>query len=352
MNKLSPLYRKICSMQNLWQAAHRTLLEGRRFKNEGAKFKLQYEKHLLQIHTELATQTYTPGVYKSFVIFEPKQRIVLAAPLKDRVVHHALHDVVEPIIDKKFIYDTYACRKDKGTHAAIKRAQRFLQANRYFMHLDVKKYFPSINHAILKNILKKHIHQTDVYNLFELIIDSTGDKNSSKIPDLFSQAVKGLPIGNLTSQFLANLYLNELDQYIKHELKLKYYVRYMDDFVVFGNDKSILYKAEKEIVSFCNEKLQLSLHLKGGIKQYTEGLGFLGFKIYRKHLRLKSVCLNRYLRKYKTKLKQLKVGNITDNDLQASVDCWQNHISFGDTYGLQKFLHSKYNINFNGICTS
>jgi len=339
-------------MQNIWQAAHSTLLDGRRFKNDGAKFKLHYENHLLQIHKELASQTYKPCAYRSFVIYEPKQREVLAAPIKDRVVHHALHDIVEPLIDKKFIFDTYACRKGKGTHAAIIRTQRHLQTNRYFMHLDVKKYFPSINHSILKDIVKKHIHQSDVCNLFEIIIDSTLEKNLNKIPDLFSQPAKGLPIGNLTSQFLANLYLNEMDQYVKHDLKLKYYVRYMDDFVVFANDKSILLQAEKDIVSFCNNKLQLSLHLKGGIKQYTEGLGFLGFKVYRKHLRLKGVCLNRYLRNYNTKLKQLQKGDISDNDLKASVDSWQNHISFGNTLGLQKFLNTKYNINFNGICTS
>jgi retron-type reverse transcriptase len=339
-------------MHNLWLAAHRTLLRGRRFKNEGALFKLHYEMQLLQIHKELATQSYQPGAYKSFMIYEPKQREVLAAPLKDRVVHHALHDVIEPIIDKKFIFDTYACRQNKGTHAAIHRAQRFMQSNQYFMHLDVKKYFPNIDHFILKRILKKHIDEQDVLQLFDIIIDSTLDKNLSKTPDLFSQAPKGLPIGNLTSQFLANLYLNELYQYIKHELKIKYYVRYMDDFVVFANDKAMLLQAEKDIISFCNSKLQLSLHLKGGIKHYSEGLGFLGFKIYRKHLRLKGVCLNRYLQKYKLKQKQLQECKISIEDMQASVDSWQNHISFANTFCLQQFLKKKYCINFNGICTS
>ena len=336
-------------MQNIWQAAHRTLLNGRRFKNEGALFKLHYEKHLLQIHNELATQTYQPGTYKSFIIYEPKQRKVLAAPLKDRVVHHALHDVIEPIIDRKFIFDSYACRKNKGTHAAITQVQRFMQANQYFMYLDVKKYFPSINHRILKEIVEKHIHQQDVLQLFHLIINSSVPASNDKMPDLFSEEKKGLPIGNLTSQFLANLYLNELDQYIKHELKLKYYVRYMDDFVVFGNDKPLLIQTEKDIISFCNNKLQLSLHLKGGIKQYTEGLGFLGFKIYWKHKRLKGVCLNRYLQKYKNKQKEFLSSRITEPDLQCSIDSWQNHISFADTFGLQNFLRSKYNINLTEI---
>ncbi len=337
-------------MQNLWQAGHRTLLKGRRFKHEGALFKLHYEKHLLQIHKELATKTYRHGTYKSFIIYEPKQRIVMAAPLKDRVVHHALHDVIEPIIDRKFIFDSYACRKNKGTHAAITRAQRFMQANQYFMHLDVKKYFLSINHFILKRILKKHISEQDVLQLFHIIINSSlpneaKSKGNKSSLNLFSSINKGLPIGNLTSQFLANLYLNELDQYVKHELKIKYFVRYMDDFVVFGNNKQLLKETEQNIITFCTHKLQLSLHLKGGIKNYKEGLGFLGFKIFRKHKELKNVSLVRYLRKYKTKQKMVLQGIINHTHLQQSLDAWQNHISFADTYGLQGFLRNKYKLN-------
>jgi retron-type reverse transcriptase len=332
-------------MQNIWQAGHCTLLCGRRFRNEGAKFKLYYEKHLLQIHTELATKTYTHGAYKSFMIYEPKQREVLAAPIKDRIVHHAVHDTIEPVIDRKFIFDSYACRKNKGTHAAIIRTQRFMQANEYFMHLDVKKYFPNINHNTLKTILKRHIKEQDVLELFYIIINSTLPDNNAHMPDLFSSGRIGLPIGNLTSQFLANLYLNELDQYVKHELKIKHYIRYMDDFVVFGNDKAMLKQWEKDIVLFCKNKLQLALHIKGGIKHYYEGLGFLGFKIYRKHKLLKSVCLNRYMQKYKRKQKELSANKIDENDLQRSVDTWQNHISFANTYRLRNFLRNKYSIN-------
>ncbi|MEX0635690.1 MAG: hypothetical protein WD135_02905 [Ferruginibacter sp.] len=125
----------------------------------------------------------------------------------------------------------------------------------------------------------------------------------------------------------------------------------MDDFVVLGNDKTKLLQAEKEIISFCKNKLQLSLHLKGGIKQYSQGLGFLGFKIYRKHKRLKGVCLNRYLQKYKLRQKELAKGSINETIMQQSIDSWQNHISFADTFGLQKFLRNKYNIKIKEIAT-
>jgi len=350
MQKLSKLYRQIASMQNLWDAAWQTLLHGRRFKNDGASFKLNYEHSLLQIHKELARQSYKPGNYKSFMIYEPKQREVLAAPIKDRIVHHALHDVVEPFIDRKFIFDSYACRKNKGTHLAINRSQKFMQANQYFMHLDVKKYFPNINHQTLKAILNKHIKQTDVLNLFHIIINSSVKKEElTAQPNLFSTPLTGLPIGNLTSQFLANLYLNELDQYVKHNLKIKHYIRYMDDFVVFGNNRKQMLQWQWQIIDFCSQKLSLSLHIKGGIKNYWEGLGFLGFKIFRKHKKLKSVCLNRYLQKYKQHSKQFVKGKISTLKLQQSIDIWQNHIAFADTYKLQEYLISKYKLNIQPL---
>lgn len=346
MQKLSKLYKQIVSTQNLWDAAWQTLLHGRRFKNVGASFKLTYEHSLLQIHKELATQTYKHGKYKEFIIYEPKHRKVLAAPIKDRIVHHALHDVIEPFIDRKFIFDSYACRKNKGTHLAINRSQKMMQSNQFFMHLDVKKYFQNINHQILKTILSKHIKQADVLNLFHIIINSSVKKEEpTTAPNLFTTPIKGLPIGNLTSQFLANLYLNELDQYVKHHLKIKHYVRYMDDFVVFGNNRKQMLQWQQQIVGFCTQKLALSLHIKGGIKNYWEGLGFLGFKIFRKHKKLKSVCLNRYLQKYKQQSKQVAKGKISAEKLEQSITTWQNHISFADTYKLQEYLIPKYNLN-------
>ncbi len=344
MSKKSASYKQIYSIENLMQAGHRTLLDGRRYKREGSFFKLYYEKHLLQIQKELQSKTYKPGKYRIFTIYEPKQRLVLAAPLKDRVVHHALHDVVEPLIDSKFIYDSYACRQNKGTHKAITRAQRFLQANAYFTHLDVKKYFLNIDHMIIKNILKKHFVDVAILDLFDVIIDSPLPKDQNV--DLFNPVVtpKGLPIGNLTSQFLANLYLNELDQYVKHKLRCRYYLRYMDDFVVFGNDRNWLKQAQQSIIAFCDSKLQLALHLKGGIKNYSESLGFLGFKIYRKHKKIKGVSLNRFMRKYQAKKKLVALEVIDDKALQRSVDSWKNHSSFGDTYRLHYFLKNKYNL--------
>jgi RNA-directed DNA polymerase len=346
MSTKPSLYDRVCAFENLMRAGHRTLLEGRRYRGEGALFKLHYEKHLLQLHKELTSRSYRHGPYKSFTIYEPKQRTVLAAPLRDRLVHHALHDVVEPLIGRKFIHDNYACRHGKGTHAAILRAQHFLQANRYFSHLDVKKYFPSIDHITLKRILRQHFTDLDVLALFDHIINSTAPVHTGA-SDLFNPppTPKGLPIGNLTSQFLANLYLNELDQHLKHDLKVHAYLRYMDDFVVFGNDRQQLVALERTIQSYCNERLALDLHLKGGVKEYTEGLGFLGFKLYRKHRRLKSVGVVRYLRTYKTRSKACATGALSPEALQHGLDSWSTHARFGNTAGLRKHLRTKYTMN-------
>jgi len=180
MHNKESLYQKVCSVENVLAASHRTLLHGRRYKRAGAGFKFHFEKNIIEVVEQLQNKTYTPGKYEKFFIYEPKQREVLAAPLKDRVVHHAIHDVVEPIIDRKFIYDSYACRKNKGTHKAIVRAQRFLQANDYFIHLDVKKYFPSINHTILRNILKKHFWDKAVLELFDKIIHSSVEEKKTQ----------------------------------------------------------------------------------------------------------------------------------------------------------------------------
>jgi RNA-directed DNA polymerase len=195
-------------------------------------------------------------------------------------------------------------------------------------------------------VLRQHFTDADVLALFEHIIDSAAPVHSGAF-DLFNPppAPKGLPIGNLTSQFLANLYLNELDQHLKHGLKVKAYLRYMDDFVVFGNDRQQVVALERTIQAYCRERLALDLHLKGGVKNYTEGLGFLGFKLYREHRRLKSVGVVRYLRSYKTRRKACEAGTITPEALQHGLDSWTTHARFGNTAGLQQYLRTKYTMN-------
>ena len=240
------IYDTIIHPQNLYRAAYAAAL-GKKSSADVALFFFRMEREIGRLHDELRRGTYRHGPYTVFKIFEPKPRDISKALFRDRVVHHAIHDVIEPFIDKKFIFDSYACRHGKGTHAALARAQSFLRARDYCMHGDIKKYFPSIDHAVLKVLLRRHIADSQLIFLLDHIIDTARDE-------------VGLPIGNLTSQFFANLYLHELDHFVKHTLGCRYYIRYMDDFLLFDNDHAVLERWRAAIADMLESRLKLRLH--------------------------------------------------------------------------------------------
>ena len=209
----------------------------------------QREYELLRLQDELRTRTYRPGQYRAFYVREPKRRLISAAAYRDRVLHHALVNVIGPLFEKNFIADSYANRAGKGTHRALDRCTHFMRRFRYILPCDIRQFFPSIDHAILCEILAHHIKDPDVTWLIEEILasgsgilDNEYDMIYFSNDDLFAiNRPRGLPIGNLTSQFWANVYLNELDQFIKRQLKVSGYVRYVDDFLLFSNSKQQLW---------------------------------------------------------------------------------------------------------------
>ena len=224
MLAISDIYSEIISKENLYRSAYRAA-KARRYTDAVAEFNFHLEERIDELHQQLKAQTYRHGKYRVFTVYDPKERKIAAAPFRDRVVHHAVHDVIEPLMDKAFLKHSFACRKNKGTHKALDWAQAFLKRNAFCLHGDIKKYFFSIDRKILKNILQKSVGDENLLWLLDQVIDSAfyaGDK-------------KGLPIGNLTSQFFANLYLNELDYFVKFELRANFYIRYMDDFIIFDN---------------------------------------------------------------------------------------------------------------------
>ena len=225
--------------------------------------------------------------YSQFTIYEPKERLISVVPFIDRVMHHAIMNVLEPVFEKQFIYHTYACRKGKGSHKAIKYAFSKAKNCEYFLKLDVKKYFENIDHNILKRKLSKIIKDKDCLDLLFDIIDSFSTE-------------KGLPIGNLTSQFFANLYLSELDHFVLEKLKPSGYCRYMDDFILFSNSKIDLKKMLNSIESFCLNNLLLTLkpYILGKCK---DGIAFLGYKITCKDVDL----LQKSKKRKKVKLKRI-----------------------------------------------
>ena len=335
MKTFNNLYPQLISFENLYKAAVEAA-RGKRAKTDVADFLLNIEKELFKIKEELEVGNYQPGGYKTFMVKEYcKKREISAASFRDRVVHHAFCQIVEPIFDKTFIFHSFACRVGKGTHAAIKVAERYLRQNKYVFQGDITKYFKNINHEVLLSILMRKIHDEKIINLARLIVFSW-NKNSGK----------GVPIGNLTSQFFANLYLNELDYFIKFQLRQRYYLRYMDDFVLFGKNKKELWALQEKIGKFLTKKLVLSLHgKKSTVYPCGNGVPFLGFHIFYKYRRLKNANLIRFMQKIHKFKKDFLDNKIELEDLMGKIRCWINHSVFGDTYCLRKNIFSRLILN-------
>lgn len=327
MDKITNIYSKVISKENLYQAAYMAS-KGRRYKDTAADFNFCLEREIDCLWRELSKKTYCHGKYRTFVIYEPKERRIAASPFRDRVVHHAVHNAIEPFIDKEFIYDSYACRKGKGTHKAVGRAQSFLRVNEFCLHGDIKKYFPSIDHEILKKLIEKKIEDKNLLWLIGKIIDSARQVTGGKD--------KGLPLGNLTSQFFANLYLNELDCFVKSELKCFYYVRYMDDFLVFDNIKEELQGIKNKIRIFLEGTLNLNMHEgKSQIYKVSGGVKFLGFRIFKDYRRLASNNVRSFKKRLKKFSYLLNRGRIEEGEIKDSIRCWVAHSKHADTRTLR-----------------
>jgi hypothetical protein len=265
------------------------------------------------------------------------------------VAHHALCNVIGPIYERKFIYDSYANRVGKGTHRALDRCTAYMRRYAYVLPCDVQQFFPAIDHAILKSILARTLADRAAMALCEKIIDSgagilTHEYTLRGFPgdDLGAAAerLRGLPIGNLTSQFWANVYLNELDQFVKHELRCPAYLRYVDDFLLFADDKVTLHEWREAIITFL-QTLRLTIHEnRAQPRPVTQGIPFLGFIIYLDHRRIKPRTGLRYRRHLMALYRQYRCGEIPRAELDASVQAWIGHAQHGDTWGLRARLFS------------
>ena len=261
-----PPFEAIYAIDNLYWAWHKVSL-GKSAKSSILEFYAALDQNLASIADDLRNGNYRPGPYNSFLIKDPKERIISASPVRDRVVQHALMNLYDPIFDRHLIFDCYACRVGKGTHKAVLRAFHFAKSSQNFLKMDVRKYFDSIDHETLKVLLAKIITDEAALNVFYTIIDSR-----DVCPG------KGIPIGNLTSQFFANHYLSAFDHHFKEQLHVKRYIRYMDDILVFSDDKEDLKYIYSEAASYVAEKLKLAL--KPQVSGRTaDGAPFLGFLV-------------------------------------------------------------------------
>ncbi len=339
------LYPQITHWENL-MLAWRKARKGKRGQPPAARFEQNVGEKLLILQQQLTEKTYQPGPYVNFTIHEPKKRLISAAPFRDRVVHHALCNVIEPLFERRFIHDSYANRKGKGAHKALDRAQAFARRYPYVLTCDVRQFFPAIDHAILLHTLQRVIVDPDVLWLIrtilrsgEGVLDHEYDMVYFPGDDLFAiQRPRGLPIGNLTSQFWANVYLNPLDHFIKRELKCRGYVRFVDDFLLFAHDKPTLWAWRKAIMDFL-ASLRLILHEnRCQPRPVSQGIPFLGFILFPHHRRLKRRKGIAFRRRFRAMLRQYESGDLPLDVITASVQGWVNHVRYGQTFGLRRHL--------------
>ena len=340
MHSVKNLFERVCSMRNLRLAA-KEALRGKRTRLPGATFFMEMEKELAALHEELRDGTYVHGAYHYFYIHEPKGRLVAAAPFRDRVVHHAIVRVIEPIFEKRFIEDNYACRVGKGTHAAMRRALHFARGHRYALKCDVSKYFPSIDHEVLMGLVGRVVGDPGVLRLLEGILASHADAEVREWEPgggLFDYSTRrtGLPIGNLTSQFLANVYLNPLDHFVKHELRVRGYVRYMDDFLLFGDDRGELRVCGERIRAKLAE-LRLRMHTdKYRLMPTGGGVDFAGYVVFADgRIRVRSSSVRRFDRRYRRMLWEVNHKLRDPADLTMRVRAWGAHAQHAQSYGLR-----------------
>ncbi|MDR2484457.1 MAG: reverse transcriptase/maturase family protein [Treponema sp.] len=314
------LWHKVIDFENVYYAC-RAASRGKRYRTEVLAFNHRKEEHLITLINELVWDTYRPRPLRQFWITEPKKRLISAPDFRDRVAHHALCQVIEPILDNRFIEEAFACRIGKGTHAAMRhmaacaRAARRQWGGYYALKCDVHKFFQSVDHEALKGIIRRTIRDPKVLHLIEVIIDSHDSGEHGK----------GIPIGALTSQLFANAYLNPLDRYLKEVHRVEYYARYMDDFVVLHHDKSYLTTLLSAVTDVLGE-LELTLNPKSGLFPGRHGIDFCGYRIWPTHVKPRKSAVKRAKRRLRkmTKVYQTNPG-ILDH-AKASLNSFLGYI--------------------------
>lgn len=320
-----PSFEKIISVENLL-LAWKEFLRGKRNKKDIQEFQLHFMDNILSLHQDLKNRTYMHGGYYAFKISDPKPRDIHKATVRDRLLHHAIYRILCPYFDPKFIHDSYSCRIEKGTHRAINRFRDFhrtVSKNNtktcFVLKCDIRKFFANIDHQILKEILKKYIKDKDVLWLLSQVINSFNSIYA------IAEMKKGLPLGNLTSQLLVNIYMNEFDQFVKRELKIKYYIRYADDFVILSENKNELLLNLSYMRDYLKNKLKLNMHPnKVFIKTIASGVDFLGWVSFPKH------------RVLRTSTKRRMLKNIARNPKLETIQSYLGMLKHGATYKLKE----------------
>ena len=337
------LYSQLCSYSNLY-LAYKKARKGKTRKQYVIDFEKDIVHNLLLLQTDLSFHIYTPKPLQTFILRDPKTRTINKSAFRDRVVHHALCNIITPLLEKSFIFDSFANRKGKGTFKAIERFSQFARKvsynntrNVFALKADIKRYFEYVDHSILLRILKRTISDVRVLWLINLILQHYETDTNGR----------GMPLGNLTSQFFANVYLNELDQFVKHELKAKYYLRYVDDFVILHHSSKLLKKYMERIDTFLDLQLNLVLHpQKSKIVLANRGVEFLGMRIFPRHRLLKGKNIRYFHRKLQEVYNDFETGVIGYDKVYDFVEGWCAYAKNANTYNLRKILLDDFEKRF------
>ena len=346
MKTYNKLYEKLCTKENL-MSAFKKARKGKSSKNYVINFESSLDKNINILQEQLKSKTYYPSKLKKFIIRDPKTRTIHSSIFRDRIVHHAIINIIQPIYEKRFIYDSFASRKDKGTHIAVRRFEYFVNKissngmkvknpytnnsiRGYVLKADVKHYFNTIDHNILINILRRKIKDEDLIELIRIVLSNFESKIKGK----------GLPLGNYTSQFFANVYLNNLDYFIKHRLQAKYYIRYVDDFVILHKEKKVLSEFRSKIEKYL-KNLRLELHPdKSEIHALRNGITFLGYRVFYHYRLLRKRNIRYFKNKLSKKLELYNSGLIDKEHLESFLQGWNGYSNFANTHNFNKRIEN------------
>lgn len=347
MKRYKKLYAMLCSKDNIY-LAYKKARKHKTLKSYVMEFENNLKENLSQLQRELESESYMPRPLEIFILRDPKTRIISKSHFRDRIVHHAICNITEPIFEKLFIYDSYANRLGKGTQKAIERFENFKRkitknnAKRtYVLKADIKHYFENVDHNILIKLLERKIKDEKLIHLIKIILNNHQTRHLGK----------GMPLGNLTSQFFANIYLHELDWFIKHHLKARYYIRYVDDFVIIETDIKTLEDYMLQINAFLRENLLLEIHPeKSKFQIITHGVRFLGSRIYPHHRLLTKMNTRKFKKKLERICKQFENHEIDYDVVYDFLEGWIAYARTANSYNLIENLLNPYvNIIDNDI---
>ncbi|MEK7508825.1 MAG: reverse transcriptase/maturase family protein [Patescibacteria group bacterium] len=335
------MFKRVISLENLF-ASWREFCCGKRDRPDVQLFERYLEDNIFQLVKELSTDAYRHGFYHTFHIRDPKPRVISKATVRDRLVHHLVFRELYRIFNPTFIYHSYSSRLDKGTHLAVanlastcRRLSRNYTRPIYALKCDVKKFFAGVSHQKLLAMIQNKIKDTRFFELVKEIVESFNSNPNNSCEAVGGGGLKGLPIGNVTSQIFANIYLNELDQFIKNQLKIKNYFRYADDFVILHPDRLLLEVWLDLINDFVQQKLGLELHVgKTEIRKLSQGIDFLGYVVLPRHIVLRTKTKRRMFRKLRQKRLELESGQITPESYNQTLQSYLGILKQGENYEL------------------